>query len=308
MTNALLRSHATRRLILTGIVSLTALAGGSPADEKKALRFEASGAEFRFDTGELRGVLRGGGRPAGLTELVDRASGAKVAGPHGILGYYRLLDADRRYVDGWSWTGSVARLLSDGAVEATWPADAGHPFDLRAVYRWRSPRTLDLETTVTARQALRKFELFLASYVNGLPESRVYAKTEGGPAFVAADEASGIWQAFPRDDAAAAIVRDGRWTRPPHPVEWTMRPSLAAPLGMRRDPANGLAVLVMARPQDCFAVLTPHGAENHRSLYLSLFGGDLRTGESATALSRLVVERNVSDAGAVSQFEAFVRQ
>jgi hypothetical protein len=294
--------------LLAGIACLVALAGGSLADEKKTLRFEVSGAEFRFDTGALRGVLRGGGRPAGLTELVDCASGAKIAGPHGIFGFYRLFDAETRYTDGWSRTGSVARLLSDGAVEATWPADEGHPFDLRAVYRWRSPRTLDLETTVTARRALRKFEVFLASYVIGFPESRVYAKTEGGPAFVAADEVSGIWQAFPRDDAAAAIVRDGRWTRPLYPVEWTMRPFLAAPLGMRRDATNGLAVLVMARPRDCFAVLTPHGAESHRSLYLSLFGRDLRAGESATAIGRLVVARGLTDAGAVAEFEAFVRQ
>ncbi len=293
--------------LLAGIACLVALAGDSPADEGKGLRFEISGAEFRFDTGVLRGVLRGGGKATGLTELVDCASGAKIAGPHGIFGFYRLFDAETRYTDGWSRTGSVARLLPDGAVEATWPADEGHPFDLRAVYRWRTPGALDLETTVTARRNLRAFELFLASYVDGFPESRVYAKTDGGPAFVAADAAAGAWQAFPRDDAAAAIVRDGRWTRPPHPVEWTMRPAWVAPLGMRRDATTGLAVLVMARPQDCFAVLTPHGAENHRSLYLSLFGRDLRPGESATARSRLVVTRGRTDAEAVSEFETFVR-
>lgn len=312
------RSGVAFAIFLAGIAATTAGCGSGsgaaagtnkrPADEMRGLRFEASGAEFRFDTGELRGVLRGGGKPAGLTTLIDCATGTNLAGRAGIVSFYRLLDADTRYGDGWSWTGGVARLLSDGAVEATWPADEGHPFDLRAVYRWRSPGTLDLVTTVIARRNLRKFELFLASYVNGFPESRVYVKTDGGPAFVAADAASGVWQAFPRDDAAAAIVRDGRWTRLPHPVEWTMRPALAAPLGMRRDATTGLAVLVMARPQDCFAVLTPHGAEGHRSLYLSLFGRDLHPGEAATARSRLVIARGLTDARAAAEFETFVRE
>jgi hypothetical protein len=269
------------------------------------LRFEAVGAEFRFDTGELRGVLRGGGRPAGLTELVDVATGTNLAGRSGVLGFYRLLDADTRYPDGWSWTGGAARVLSDGAVEATWPADAAHPFNLRAVYRWRTPSTLDLETTLTAGKALRRMEVFVASYFNGFADSRVFAKTPAGTAFLAADEASGVWQAFPRDEAAAAIVRDGRWTRPPHPVEWAIRPPLAAPLGLRRDGPTGRTALVMARPEDCFAVLTPHGAEAHRSLYLSLFGRDLGPGETVTAVVRLVVGRGMTDAAALSAWEEF---
>lgn len=278
------------------------------ADGQTGLRFEAAGAEFRFDTGELRGVLRGGGRPTGLTELVDIATGTNLAGRNGVLGFYRLLDSDTRYPDGWSWTGGAARVLSDGAVEAICPADAAHPFDLRAVYRWRTPSTLDLETTLTARRGLRRMEVFVASYFNGFAESRVFARTAEGSAFVAADEASGVWQAFPRDEAAMAIVRDGRWMRPPHPVEWTIRQPLAAPLGLRRDASMGRTALVMARPEDCFAVLTPHGAEAHRSLYLSLFGRDLGPGESVSAVVRLVVGRDMADAAAVSAWEEFQKR
>jgi hypothetical protein len=275
------------------------------ADGRIGLRFEAAGAEFRFDTGEFRGVLRGGGRPAGLTELVDCTTGTNLAGRNGILGFYRLLDADARYPDGWSWKGGAARVMSDGAVEATWPADAAHPFDLRAVYRWRTPSALDLETTLTARKTLRRMEVFVASYFNGFDESRVFARAANGPALVAADEASGVWQVFPRDEAAVEVVRDGRWTRPPHPVDWAVRPPFAAPMGMRRDGPSRRTVLLMARPEDCFAVLTPHGAEAHRSLYLSLFGRDLAPGEAASAVVRLVVGRDMTDAAAVSAWEEF---
>ncbi len=293
------------RAVSIGMVGWSGFLGARAAEGQTGLRFVAAGAEFRFDTGELRGVLRGGGRPAGLTELVDVATGTNLAGRGGILGFYRLLDADTRYPDGWSWAGGAARVLADGAVEATWPADAAHPFDLRAVYRWRTPSALDLETTLTAGKALRRMEVFVASYFNGFAESRVYAQTPTGPAFLDADPASGVWQAFPRDAAAVSIVRDGRWTRPLHPVEWAIRPPHAVPLGLRRDASMGRTALVMARPGDCFAVLTPHGAEAHRSLYLSLFGRDLKPGESATAAVRLVVGRDMDDAAAVSAWEAF---
>ena len=295
-------------------MAIVAAAGlGAPAAEPgpdaARLRFEPAGAEFRFDTGVLRGVLRGGGRPAGLTALIDAASGTNLAGRAGIVSFYRMLDAEARYPDGWSWTGGAARVLADGAVEALWPADAAHPFDLRAVYRWSAAAALDVETTVTARRDLRRLEVFMASYFNGFDTSRVWAQEAGKPAaFVEADPASGVWQAFPRDEAAVAIVRDGRWTRPPNPVDWAIRPPLAAPLGMRRDAATGLTALVMARPQDCFAVLTPHGAEGHRSLYLSLFGRDFKAGGTARACARLVVGRGIGDAEAVSMFERFARE
>lgn len=295
-------------LLAAGLGARGAEPAAAGADAAR-LRFEASGAEFRFDTGVWRGTLRGGGRPMGLTALIEDASGTNVVGRQGIVSFYRLLDAGARYPDGWSWTGGTARVRADGAVEARWPADAAHPFELGAVYRWSAPAELDIETTVTARRDLQRLEVFMASYFAGFPESRVWAKGAGGEAaFVAADEAAGVWQAFPRDEAATAIVRDGRWARPPNPVEWAIRPPLAGPLGMRRDAASGLTALLMARPRDCFAVLTPHGGEGHRSLYLSLFGRDFKAGETATARSRLVVGRGMKDGQAAGIYERFLRE
>ena len=105
---------------------------------------------------------------------------------------------------------------------------------------------------------------------------------------------TGLWQAFPRDDEAAAIIQDGRWKFPPSPVDWVIRPRLARPLGIRRCPANDLSAVLMSPPQDCFAVLTPEEANSHRSMYLSLFGRDLKAGERATARARLVIGTNLA--------------
>ena len=94
----------------------------------------------------------------------------------------------------------------------------------------------------------------------------------------------------------------------PNPVDWALRPALAAPLGLRRDAASGLTALVMALPKDCFAVSMPYSEEGHRSLYLSLFGRDLKNGETATARARLVIARGITDEQAVKLYKAFLKE
>ena len=281
---------------------------GLGAAENK-LAFTAAGDEFNFNTGALRGTLRAKGQSAGLMSVFDGASGTPLSRSMGLFSHYRLLDAGARYgTAAWDWT-SEAKLLPGGEVEARWSADAAHPFDMTAVYRWVAPDTLDVTTRVTARQELRRFEVFLASYFDGFPLTYVYAKDAAGKsAFIGAPKSAAVWHMFPRDAAAVQIIGDGRWQHPPSPVEWTIRPPLTAPLAVRRDAVRGLAAVVMARAQDCFAIAAPHDEENHRSLYLSLFGRDFKPGESAVARSRLVIGRNISDEQAVALHKTFQEQ
>jgi hypothetical protein len=63
----------------------------------------------------------------------------------------------------------------------------------------------------------------------------------------------------------------------------------------------------MAPPEDCFAVLTPYGEEGHRSLYLSLFGRDLKPGETARARARLVVRNGLADRDAITIYDAYLK-
>ena len=88
---------------------------------------------------------------------------------------------------------------------------------------------------------------------------------------------------FPRDEDAVRMITDGRWLYPPDPPPWKIGPRLAAPLALRRDARSGLTALVMAPAEDCFAVSTPYGQDDHRSLYLSLLGRDLKAGHTASA-------------------------
>jgi hypothetical protein len=185
-----------------------------------------------------------------------------------------------------------------------WVADATHPFDMAALYRWAATNALDVTTAVTPRKDLRRFEIFMASYFAGF--GAAFAYTQGG--FCEAQKEAGLWQAFPRDAKAVQIIADGRWQRPPHPVDWKIRPMLAAPLALRRDASRGLTALLMAPAQDCFAVCMPYGEESHRSLYLSLFGRDLKAGAQATARTRLVIGRGITDELAIKLYEAFLKE
>ncbi len=181
-------------------LSLATLAG---AVEPKPI-FVAEGNEYRFDTGALRGILRAKGKSQGLLPVVDGVSGSVLARSLGLFSHYRLLDAKTRYgTAAWDWT-SETRLLADDTVEARWAADAAHPFDMKATYHWAAPNTLDVTSSVTARQELQRFEVFLASYFEGFASAFVHTKN----GWQEAKKENGVWQAFPRDDAAAKIIAD----------------------------------------------------------------------------------------------------
>ncbi|MFW6171472.1 MAG: hypothetical protein ACODAD_13360, partial [Planctomycetota bacterium] len=184
----------------SGFSSVTPV-GGAPSSQEN-LSFRADGDQFHFDTGPLRGTLHRKGRPIGLSSVVDAPTGATINRSVGLFAHYRLLEPDHRYGNAaWDWS-SRSRLLPSGAVESVWRADDQHPFDLKAVYHWTKPDTLDLVTTVAAQSELSKFEVFLASYFNGFGEAWGYVKAsekpnEGGR-FVEATREEGTWQMFPR--------------------------------------------------------------------------------------------------------------
>jgi hypothetical protein len=252
------------------------------------LRFHRTeGDGFEFNTGELKGLLRSEGRSIGLLPVTHVPSGATLTHSMGLFSIYRVYSDGRRYRNGlWDWP-SEARSTDDGAVEVLWPVAADRPFAVRAVYRWVASNTLDMEITITADQDLHGFEAFLAAYFGeGLTNSTVLVK---GGRFMAAERANGRWQMFPRDPDAVSLIQDGRWAIPPHPVDWAIQPEFEQPVAIRRDPASGLTAAVMAPGEDCFAVATPEQADSHRSIYLSLFGRDVKQGEIARARARLVI-------------------
>ena len=280
---------------------------GLPAPAKQSrtrpgrLAFISSGKqEYRFNTGVLRGTLRRGGKSLGLSSVTHVPSGARLDGGSGIFGHYRIFTTKKRYGHAaWDWP-STSKLLPDAAVQVHWPEAKDHPFELTAVYRWSGANVLDLTTTVKARKDLPQFEAFVASYFQrDFRASSVYvtssSKTAGKPRFQTTAKSFGTWQMFPRDRKVLPLIEDGRWQLHPHPVKWAIRDNLAAPIGIRRGKRSGLAAILMAPPEDCFALSTPYEGEGHFSLYLSLFGRDVKAGETATARCRLVIAKSPTE-------------
>ena len=251
------------------------------------LRFISKDNAFSFDTGALRGSLQTKGFPKAIQPITECSTGMQLAGKNGLLTHYRLFAENQRYLpDAFNW-GCVSRALPDGSVEIQWTPDEQHPFALKAVYTWAASNMLDVATTVTATCDLKKFESFLGSYFNGFPITYGF----GADGFVQITQKEGDWVCFPRDEASDKLLRDGRWEKPPHPVDFKRVAYYGEPLVMRKDPGSGLTAIIMSSRADCFATLMPYGEDGHRSLYLSLFGRDLKRGESMTAHARLVIGR-----------------
>ena len=311
-----LRLPLCRSFLASALAVALALCDISPASAQVmqprnvTLAFSASGRnEFTFDTGMLKGKLRADGKSRGLSSVLHVPTGITLDSTMGLFGHYRVFSANKRYgTAAWDWP-SEATLRGDGGVEVRWPSTEERPFELRAVYHWVAPNSLDLETIVQAKTRLVKFESFLASYfAECFTNSCVYVRSNSQHWLEAADRNSGVWQAFPRDDQAVSIIQDGRWKLPPNPVDWVIRPRLAQPLGIRRSPANDLRAVLMSPPSDCFAILTPFEAEPHRSMYLSLFGKDLKAGEIAKAKARLVIGTNLTNETIDRLYAAYLRQ
>ncbi|MDD2599346.1 MAG: hypothetical protein PHO37_08990 [Kiritimatiellae bacterium] len=263
------------------------------------LGFQEHGSGYQFDTGALKGELRKGGQSFGLAPVTDIKSGAQIAASLGLLTPYRLLDSERRYLpDVREWR-STAELLADGAVQVNWTADENHPFDLQIVYRWATAEALDATVTVSAKKLLPKFEVFMTCYFSGFN----LCHGSGSQGLVAADRKLGDWLCFPRDNEARKIIADGRWKHEPNPVDFIPVENYKYPFGVRASLDNGLTSIMLAAPQDCFAVLMPHHEDNHYSLYLSLFGYDIKSGHSATARCRVVISRDISEKKAVELYQ-----
>jgi hypothetical protein len=287
---------------------LMAATANSSGEEAKPLMFKAGAAgEFTFDTGLVRGKLREGGASKGLSQVIHSPTGQRLDSSMGLFSHYRVFTQGHRYgVGAWDWP-SRADLEADGSVSVRWAANSDRPFEMKAHYRWVAPDTLDLETTVTTKTNLKKFESFLASYFTPLfTNTAVCAGTLGK--FTTASKEAGMWQAFPRDAAASLVIKDGRWQLEPNPVAWVLMPEFSKALAFRRAPSLGITAALISDPRGCFAICTPYETESHYSTYLSLFGQDIQAGESATARARMTFHTSLSEQDLFDAYLGFTRR
>lgn len=63
----------------------------------------------------------------------------------------------------------------------------------------------------------------------------------------------------------------------------------------------------MAPTRDCFAIAMPDQADSHCSIYLSLFGRDVKKGEMARACARLEVLSSPDEKQVRELFRSYAR-
>lgn len=314
---------ARLRRVMCFIVAGWSVLGGRVQAAEPTLAFQAAGeGRYAFDTGPLRGRLTVTATGQGICSLVDTASGRELTKgqkDYGIFSFYRLLATDQRWgVAAWGLPKTV-ELTPDGGASISWSPRPEHPFAITGEFRWVAADMLDLSVEVTPQVAVRRFELFVGSYFADGFACQVYAqgRGKGEPAFLSVDVnplIAGTYVSFPRDHRTAAMIYDGRWLKPPSPVDWAVTGFIAAPLALKLDKATGLTCVLMSRPQDCFAVNAPYnmeppedGVAGHHSTYFSLFGNDLQAGQKVRAFLRLVVGK-ITPAQAVERYHEFLKK
>jgi len=126
-------------------------------------------------------------------------------------------------------------------------------------------------------------------------------------AAVTAKKSFGNWQMFPRNYDVLSIIHDGRWQKQPNPVDWKIMPPMAKPIALRRGSDPAPTAILMAPPDDCFAIATPYEGEGHYSMYFSLFGCDIKAGETARARLRLVVMNAASNREIMDLYQKYMK-
>ena len=292
-------------VILSGL--LMAVMANSSSEEAKPLAFKpAAAGEFTFDTGVVRGKLREGGASKGLSQVIHIPTSQRLDSSMGLFSHYRVFTQGHRYgVGAWEWP-SQATLEEDGSVSVRWPATVDRPFEMKAHYHWVTTDTLDLETTVTAKTNLIKFESFLASYFAPFFTNTAIC-ADGPEMFIIARKEVGARQAFPRDTTASVVIKDGRWKFEPYPIDWVLMPKFSKALAFRRAPGLGITAAIMSDPRECFAICTPDETDPHYSTYLSHFGRDIVVGERATARARMIFLTRPGEQGLFTAYARFTQ-
>ncbi len=189
-------------------------------------------------------------------------------------------------------------------------------------FTFREPNIIDMDMAVETLANFSGFEVLLSAYLaEGFVSGAYVAEKEFGEETVPeqiriTDQPMihGVWPFFPRDEAGANLLTDGRHQK----GRWYWRMAIGRRYGMPMAffSKGEVDVLLMGRPEDVYAVgATYEGdAENdsiaaHRSLYLSLLGEDLPAGKGRRTRMRMIVGEFGSNPGKhAALYGAFLKE
>ncbi len=260
----------------------------------------AENTSLDFETPEMEGTIRLEGRYHGVSRLVDKRTGRQVINtPYSALNLFKLMAVNQ--VMGQPRGMERTMKTGDDWAEVTWAATESHHAELTARWEVVQPNAIDLSVTVRtkrSRGAYRGYELFLSNYFFQLFEPHVYLRGSGRSSYdLVVPTFSEVFGetvlVFPRDAHAARLCVDGRWLTS---VQMCPVRHYAHSVAFMADPEKQLAVVLMSRPGDCYAISARYHPEQESDRFvdysafdLSLFGNDFVPGGERTVKVRLAL-------------------
>jgi hypothetical protein len=232
------------------------------------------------------------------TGIVISPDGERMAGA-GMLNFFRVL-VQGGYLTELRVEDPLFEPEANG-ITMTWLPTIRRQAKVKVQFTFRQPNIIDMDMWVETLVNYPAFEILLSAYLAPGFESGVYvAKDEFGSTepqqirLVDQPMIHGIWPFFPRDEAGANLLTDGRHQK--GRFYWRMAIGRRYGMPLAFFSKTGVDAILMGRPEDVYAVgATYKGDEindnvaGHRSLYLSLFGEDFKAGEGRRTQMRMVI-------------------
>lgn len=302
--------------LLLALAAATAL-GEEPG---RGITLKPAGTDnsFDFETRQMAGTIRLDGAYHGITRLEDKRTGRQVIDPrYSALNLFRLMSVNRLMGEPRQMERTV--VADPFWVQVTWKATETHEGEISARYTVVAENAIDVTVTVRSQGTYEGYELFMSSYFDKALRPHVHLQTLRGETRslvvpTVNDVFRGTLLVFPRDAHAARRGLDGRWD--PRTIQLCPVRHYMHCLAYLTDPDDRLAVVLMSRPKDCFAISTRYHAVNdadrlttYSAFDLSLFGDDLLPESEQTVTVRLALTAPGDDrSGPLELYRAFLTE
>lgn len=299
---------------VVGVLLMLTSAHAAPAAPTSS--WNASTKELTFSLSRIVGVLScdqsaSHGKSHHFREVMHKPSGTLISPDRGgmvkagLLNYFRVLTRGG-YLTELRVEQATLKPAPDG-ITFIWEPTIRRQAKVTAQFTFREPNIIDLDLRVESLATYPGFEILLSAYMApGFDGGAYVAKQEFGPnepeQIRIQDQPMirGLYPFFPRDEAGANLLTDGRHQQGRFP--WRMAIGRRYGLPMAFFNQGPVDVLLMGRPEDVYAVGATYRGDaetdnfaRHRSLYLSLFGDDFQPGAGRRTQMRMIIDDFGSD-------------
>jgi hypothetical protein len=245
-----------------------------------------------------------------FSEVIHKPTGMRISPDadrmkgSGMLNFYRVL-----IEDGYLTELRVEEPLLEpqtNGITMTWMPTIRRQAKVIANWSFKEPNIIDIDLWVESLASYPAFEILLSAYLADGFESGAYvARQEFGAVeseqirLVDQPMIHGLYPFFPRDEAGANLLTDGRHQKGRWPWRMAVGRRYGIPLAFFSK--EGVDAILMGRPDDVYAVGATYTGDktdsvaDHRALYLSLFGEDFKAGTGRRTQMRMVIGEFGSD-------------